>query len=114
MARIAVNPVSECDGLVLHAVVHARGLGFEVGGDEPICGSLNPCGATGDPELDADKAHGGHAEKKENKERQVFANEGEVGADACWIQWTISLPSEPGPYSEPGCEAGEVKLILPV
>jgi len=67
MARIAVNPVSECDGLVLHAVVHARGLGFEVGGDEPICGSLNPCGATGDPELDADKTHRRQIKIKEFK-----------------------------------------------
>jgi hypothetical protein len=121
MARIAVNPVSEGDGLVLHAVVQACRLGFEIGGDEPICGSLNPCGATGDPELDADKAHGRHAEKKENKERQVFANEGEVGADACWIQLddllgerTWAVRANLDCTSEPACDAGEVKLILPV
>lgn len=69
-------------------------LRFEVGGDKPVSGSLGLGGAAGYPELHDEEGQGGQAEEKDHKRREVIAEDGEVGADARWIHWTISLPCE--------------------
>jgi hypothetical protein len=83
MARIAMK---------LHAQVQACRLRFEVGGDKPVGGPLGLGGVAGDPELHGEEGQDGQAKKKDYKRRKVIAEDGEVGADARWIHWMISLP----------------------
>jgi hypothetical protein len=101
VARISVNLVGEGNGLVLHAVMHLCSVGFEIVGDEPVCGVLHSGGAARDPEFDADESHCGHAEEKEHKELHMTEKQREVGAEARWIHLDFLLTCYPKPNVTP-------------
>jgi hypothetical protein len=91
MARIALSGAGKGDRMFSDAVVQLCRLGLEVGGNEPVGGPLHPSGTTGNPKLHQEQGESGETDQEDDKELEVIPDHGEVGADAGWIHWKISL-----------------------
>ena len=107
-----MTPPGEGDGVVLHAEVHLCRIRFEIGRDKPVCRALHFCAAASNPELDADEAYGGQAEEKEEKDRQMIADHGEVGPEARWIHATLSLSEPAKPRVTSGAIQPDLVLVF--
>jgi len=89
-----MDPVGKGNGVVLHAVMHLCGVRLKIVRYKPVGRALDLCRPAGDPELHTDKTHRRHAKQKADNERQMIAEDGEIGVKVRWIHLFSLLTHE--------------------